>query len=284
MKFVGGLVGAYGAHGASAAVGRGIKEGTRTVDIGEASLGLKQIGRNRSLWTEQQGEEQRKLVDQQIREIGQDQAKREGGGMFNRGQISSQYSEMLGVVKIGAAKDMPDFKNRADAAKFLADQNLELARTFVALGMDQEKATETSIKFGKALEMQGRIFDASGKIDIGAASAQYDDIRKLIPAIGKEATGENYLALMKYLRTSKFSLSPEAMASAMFKFEEMGTGAAVGINQMIKNISGGAKPAQLGELARLWCSPDRQQWQEAKGRPTQRSRCRSAPQESADLR
>ena len=117
--------------------------------------------------------------------------------------------------------------------------------------MSQDQAQETSVKFGKAMEQQGKIFDASGKLNVAAAAAEYNNIRKLIPAIGKEATGENYLALMKYLRVAKFSLEPEAIASAMFKFEEMGTGAAVGINQLIKNLQGSASPKALAEQMRL---------------------------------
>ena len=231
---------AAGAYGAVHGVARATREGTRTLDIGETSLALKEIPAER-----------RKYIDEQIRQISEEQSKREGGAMWNRGHIMQQYSEMAGVVKIGAAGNEADFRQRAGAAKYLADQNLELAGTFVKLGMSQDQAAETSAKFGKAMEQQGKIFGPDGKLDIGAAAAEYNNIRKLIPAIGKEATGENYLALMKYLQVSKMSLEPEAIASAMFKFEEMGTQAAVGINQLIKNLSGGGKKSATKEMARL---------------------------------
>lgn len=223
------------------ALKRGVKEGTVAVDLGQTSLDLKQLSKPR-----------RALVEQQISEIGTTQAARPGGAMFNRGQIAQQYSEMLSVVKAGAAVNEEDFKTRAKQAQFMADQNLELAATMVKMGVNAKDASEESIKYGKALEIQGTIYDKNtGMLDPQKAAKQYDLIRSLIPTIGKEMTGENFLQMMKYLRASKFSLSDEATALAMGSFEEMGTSAAVGLNQMIKTVGGSAKKTALAEQARL---------------------------------
>jgi hypothetical protein len=233
-------IGTYGTTGLASSFNRASREGTRDVDIGATSLALKELKGARKT-----------MVDDAIKGIGEAQAGRRGGATFNAGIISQQMSEMLGVVKIGAATSDEDAQKRVNAAKFLSDQNLELARTFVALGVDTQKAQEESIRYGKALEMQGKIYDSQGNINLKVAEQQYNDIRKLIPAIGKEATGTHFLELMKYLRVSKFSLSPEGIASAMAKFEEMGTSAAVGINQMIKNLTGGGTKAVQKEQLRL---------------------------------
>ena len=266
------VAGAAAAYGVGQKVIEKGKQGVRDVDIGESGLDLKELSDAR-----------RKYVDTLISQTGREQAGRVGGAMWNRGQIAQEMNEMLGVVKIGASTGEADFEKRANAAKFLADQNLELAATFVKLGMSQEAARETSTKFGKAMEQQGKIFDAAGNLNLDVARQEYDNIRKLIPAIGKEATGENYLALMKFLRASKFSLEPEAVASAMFKFEEMGTGAAVGLNQFIKNLSGSAKPAQLAEMARLGIVPTKEVTSGRVGRQKTKSVAADMSEEDARL-
>jgi len=218
-----------------------VKEGTTQADIGKTGLDLKELSKDR-----------RKLVESQITELGAEQAARPGGSMWGRGQITQQVSEMLGVVKAGAATDEADFKTRAAQAKFMADRNLELAGSMVKMGVAQSQASEESIKYGKALEIQGKIYNkTTGVLDPAAAAKQYDLIHSLIPAIGKEMTGSNYLQLQKYLRAGRFGLSDEATALAMSSFEEMGTSAAVGINQMIKTVGGTAKKTALAEQARL---------------------------------
>jgi len=223
------------------ATAQAVKEGTTQADIGKTSLDLKELSKDR-----------RKLVESQITELGAEQAARPGGSMWGRGQIAQQVSEMLAVVKAGAATDETEFKARAAQAKFMADRNLELAGSMVKMGVAQSQASEESIKYGKALEIQGKIYNkTTGALDPVAAAKQYDLIHSLIPAIGKEMTGTNYLQLQKYLRAGRFGLSDEATALAMSSFEEMGTTAAVGINQMIKTVGANAKVAALTEQARL---------------------------------
>ena len=222
-------------------LGHAAVEGVKQSDVGAASLDLKMLSKAH-----------RDFVEKQISEIGTQQAARPGGAMFNRGQIEKQYSEMLGTVNIGSAKTEEEFKALATQAKTMSDQNLELAGTLIKLGKSSDEAYEDSVKFGKAIDLQGQIYDkATGKMDPEKAKAAYDQVRALIPSVGAEMTGGNYLQMMKYLRTSKFALAPESMAIAMRNFEEMGTGAAVGLNQFIKNLSGQAKPAQLKEQKRL---------------------------------
>ena len=228
------------------ATGRAIKEGTKSADIGETSLNLKQLTK-----------EHRANVDKQIGDIGSEQAGRAGGAMWNRGQIAQQFSEMLGVVKIGAKPGKGQtseqaFAERTAQAKFMTDQNLELARTLTTLGASAADANEQSISYSKALEQSGQIYNrVTGKLDIGEATKQYDQLRQLIPTIGKEATGGNFLSLMKSLNVSKMTLGLDAMAIAMANFEEMGTRAGVGMNQLISTVGRNAKKQVLAEQARL---------------------------------
>jgi len=229
------FTGGFAAGAVTGAAGRTIREGTKTVDIGETSLALKELPADIE-----------SAVQKSIDEIAK------GQKIFNRGTVTQQVSEMLGVVKIGAATGAADATERVKTAQFLAKQNLALAETFVKLGQDVDTAQEEAIKFGKALDMQSKIYDkATGNLDVAEATKQYDMIRKLIPAIGKEATGSNFLQLMKYLRVSKFGLSEESTALAMSDFEKMGTTAAVGLNQMIKTLRGETTKQGIAEQVRL---------------------------------
>lgn len=260
------------------------KEGTNDADIGKTKLDLKQMGDRLSKGT------RREIAENNISEILKSQSAQPGGGMWNRGQVSSQYAEMLGVVMEGAsqalktqivdqvknakgetvavprvgkdnrpvmrdttpAERMDMSRNMQQSAKFMTDQNLQLAQTLVDLGFSVDKANEDAIKFGKGIQVQNKVFDnATGLIDPDKAKEQYSMINKLMASIGTEATGSNFLQLQKYLRGARFSLSEEATAITMSMFEEMGTTAAVGMNQMIRGFGGHAKKYALEEQARL---------------------------------
>lgn len=225
----------HAAHALAYGAARQVAAGTRTVDIGETSLALKELPKDVG-----------DAVQSAISDISRKQ------NIFNRGTITQQMSEMLGVVKIGAADSAADATKRVATAKFLAEQNLGLAETFVKLGQDVDEAQEHAIKFGKAMDMQSKIYNkATGDLDVTEATKQFDLVRKLIPAIGKEATGSNFLQLMKYLRTERFSLSDEGTALAMSEFEKMGTTAAVGLNQMVKSLRGETTKSGIAEGIRL---------------------------------
>ena len=221
-------------------IGKEIRAGMRVTEAGEASLALKHLTPVR-----------RYEVNELISQIGKEQAARPGGAMFQRGAITDQMSEMLGTLNIGSAKTQAEFEGISNQAKFMSDQNLELAATLVKLGKSSEDAMDDAVKYGKAIDQQGTAYDrATGRVDTKKLSDAYDRVRQLIPAVGKEMTGANFLAVQKYLRLSKFALSPEATAITMKSFEEMGTGAAVGMNQMIKSL-GATTKAGLAEQFRL---------------------------------
>jgi hypothetical protein len=275
------------------------KEGVNDADIGKTKLDLKQMGDRFTPGT------RRFEAESNISKIIAANAKQPGGGMWNRGQVSSQYAEMLGVVMEGAsqalktqvidqvknakgetvqvprvgpdnrpvmrattAEERMDASRRAqDSARVLTENNLNLAQTLVDLGFSVDKANEDAIKFGKGIQVQNKVYDnATGQLDPDKAREQYSMINKLMASIGTEATGSNFLQLQKYLRGARFSLSENATAIVMSMYEEMGTTAAVGINQMIRGFGGHAKKYAAAEQARLGLIETKQEWVPGKGK------------------
>jgi hypothetical protein len=234
-------------------VARQAVEGAKALDIGDTGLAIRQLGAER-----------RKMAEDLISGIGMLQEGRPGGQLFNRAQITQLFNESFGVVREGASQMLPGLtpeQRRAYSqeamrgAQYLTDQTLETARLLVAMGKSTDDARESAISYSKALEAQdwltaqpsdvGKFLPSLGlvarpedvgKFDVKRAQEAFDFQRQLIPVIGKEMTGEFYRQQIKYLRSARFAMTPEAIAVTMFAAEEMGTSAAVGMSQMVKQL------------------------------------------------
>ena len=69
-----------------------MEKGVHVTEAGTTSLALKQLSPDHA-----------KYVNELIKQIGEEQAARPGGAMFQRGAVVSQMSEMLGTLNIGGS-------------------------------------------------------------------------------------------------------------------------------------------------------------------------------------
>ncbi|MGQ2185266.1 hypothetical protein ACT4MK_18205 [Bradyrhizobium barranii] len=220
------------------AVGRATVEGVNASSIADASLRMKQLS-----------ERDYTAAQQAIRELGQQQAARPGGSLYNTAQRQQLFSEALGVTS-----------DNVEAAKKLTGHMEELTRTSVALGQGFEQAQENAISYGKAAEQLGRTTfhdpeaaRAAGKqvgdFNVTATGDFFEYMQKLQPSIGREMTGTFVRQMAKYLGAGKQSISNEAFGKVLMLGEEEGTRAAVGYRQAVRQLSG--QRVQKAQLANL---------------------------------
>lgn len=147
--------------------------------------------------------------------------------LFSRGQALGLAGELLPVVRgeVGALDEVTTWLAR-------------MATLRVALGETSEQAIEGSINLAKAGEQMGAFTDAAGNVDTAKVDQFFSTILQGFAQIGREATPELLRALTKSLRASRFSLDERGLLTALFFAEEAGSTAGVGINQLIKQLSG----------------------------------------------
>jgi hypothetical protein len=252
MGFAGGVAGVatYSTYSLLHQLGRATVEGVRDMDLGDMALQFKQLSAER-----------RKDAERKIDQLMEESGQRPGGAMFNRGQISQLFSEALGVVREGASiteeernrllararkpEDIETIMNKSGkgeamhAARILTDQTQELIQMQIKMGRSETEARRGAVDFMKGLEALDWLTDKeSGKFSPKRAQESFDFLRQLAPTLGEEFTGQFFRQNTKYLRIAKFPLEKQGIALAMFMAEEMGTGAAVGVQRMIQQFQG----------------------------------------------
>jgi hypothetical protein len=241
-------------------VGKLAMEGAKSMDIGESSLRLKQLDKTLGPGSEKKAREE-------LEKLGEEKDKLPGKSFLNYGQRAQLFSETIGTT------------GEIEGAVKLTGALEELTRTGVALGQNFERAQENAYNYAKALDMMGRLNDqTTGKFVEGLPLdeykkqlAEYDKqkaagvkgltrpkegmigsfeyLQKLQPEIGKEMTGNFFRQMVKYMRGTKFAVDDGAV---MLMGEDMGNSAAVGYNQMVKQLGGrGQKAEKIGALHAL---------------------------------
>lgn len=138
------------------------------------------------------------------------------------------------------------------AATQLSKMQAELVRLSVALGESADQATESAFKYSKAADTAGLLTDATGKFDPKAAQEFFDTLKQAKAQFGQEITADLISTVMKSARGSKFSLAPNStgLLTLLSMAEESGSTAAVGMNQLLKQLRGvGVKAEVLGNQA-----------------------------------
>ena len=227
-----GMGGAFTAHQLVTAVARATRDGVNDSDIGETSLLMKQLSPT-----------DLGAAREAIRQLGDEKAKLPGGAFLNIGQRTQSFSEMMGVTK------------DVEGAKFLTGWTEELTRLLYAQGKSFQEANEGAIDYGKALQQMGRLTVHTaaraaelsaqtgkavkiGDFDPGTAGKSFEWLVQMAPGIGREFSGQFVRNISKYLSSTKLAISDEAFGAVLLMGEEMGTRAAVGYAQAVKQLSG----------------------------------------------
>lgn len=203
------------------AIIRGFRQGTSAIDVAETRLGLQGLP-----------PEQRSFANDVAKGLSRDFQ------VLSRGQALGIVSEILPIVR-----------GQTEAVSPIATEVSRFVELQVALGQSADAAIDSAFKFAKAGEQAGRFTDAAGNIDPNGISNFFQTLRQGAAQIGKEFTPELVQGVTKLLRTSKFALNNEGLLTALFLAEEQGTTAGVGINQLIKQLSG--ERIQKKQLANL---------------------------------
>lgn len=160
---------------------------------------------------------------------------------FTRGEIQGALSELIPVVR-----------GDQEALNLISREVLRMAQLQVALGSSAEQAIDQAFLFAKAGESAGRFTDADGNIDKEGVDQFFDLLTKGMIEFGREIDANLVRTLTKSLRASRFGLDERGFLTSLLVAEEQGSTAGVGINQLIKQLSGERiQKRQLAELIRL---------------------------------
>ena len=131
----------------------------------------------------------------------------------------------------------------------------ELTRLLYAQGKGFDEAKEGAVDYSKALQQMGRLTvhtaaraaelsAQTGKVvkigdfDPATANKSFEWLVQLAPGIGREFSGQFVRNAAKYLASTKYAISDEAFGAVLLMGEEMGTRAAVGYAQAVKQLIG----------------------------------------------
>jgi hypothetical protein len=218
------------AHALGHELGTAAKEGATTADIGSTLLKLQQMPAT-----------QEAAVRESVRQLGEEKSHLPGGEFLNTGERLRLFAEALPT-----AKGEGGVTNVA-GAKAITSLLEEQARLGFLSGQTKEESIEGVLAFVKGMDMRGKISDTkTGVFDAAKMEQQFEYVRKLQPEIGKELTGTFYKSIIKYASQSRFALSDRSLGGLLMMGEDEGTRAAVGMNQLIKQLQGlQVAPAQL---------------------------------------
>lgn len=138
-----------------------------------------------------------------------------------------------------AAEALPVVKGRTQDLGFLLEQEGRLGALLTALGKTPDEAREGMTKYIKAGEQSGRITNQQGFIDPKMLEGYTNALIKATVQIGRELTPELVEKTLKSARSAKYTLDDSGLAALLLAAEEQGSTAGVGVNQMIKNLTGG---------------------------------------------
>lgn len=199
----------------------GFARGGSSQDIAATRFGLQNIG------------------DDETTRLGQEAARFSSQfKSFTRGEVEESLSELLPVVR-GDNK----------ALRSVTEQIIRLSELQVAFGTKADSALDQAFLFAKAGESAGRFTDEDGNVDLSSIDQYFDLLRKGIIEFGREIDANLVRALTKTLRTSRYGLDERGFLTALLLAEEEGRTAGVGVNQVIKQLSG--ERIQKRQLAQL---------------------------------
>lgn len=217
------------------AIINGVREGYTDQQIAAASIRAQQLD-----------PETKSASQKATDEILLGQSKKGTGSAFSRADIENLLAENIPVTL--SADGKPDI----DAAKRITEQLLRLAETQIAMGISPKDALAQSVDFSKAGESSGNFTSPeTGAFDPKRMMKFFETLQKIAPQIGKEFTGSFVRQAVKYLRASKYGMTPEALMGVMMMNEETGSTASVGYNQALKQLMGGGTKKGQAELERL---------------------------------
>lgn len=157
---------------------------------------------------------------------------------FSRAQILAAMGEIA-----------PSVGNDAEATKAVTSAVLQYSKALMAAGATADEATDNLQKLSKAMGMTGTLLDNNGKFDANAMNRFMEVIVQETITGGQEMTPELIAQLAKYSRTTGKTLSQEGWRTLLFLGEDYGSSAGVGLNQMVKQLTG--ERVQKKQLARL---------------------------------
>lgn len=187
----------------------GFKQGTSAVDllnVRQTLLGITPA--------------QRTAVDTQSRALAKQNP------AFNATQIAGVAFEAF-----------PSFKDVDQLSKVMP-QLIDYANLQIASGKTSEEAINGLAQTVKAMTASGRLLDSNGNLDEKAVKDFMTVIKQETISGGKEITPEVIRDAFKSARTAGLSLNQEGIRSLLYFTEDMGSSAGVGINQLIKQLSG----------------------------------------------
>lgn len=199
----------------------GFAKGASNIDIADTRLGLQGL-------TEQQTSQAQALAASISKEF----------RAISRGQALGMIAELFPITRGDTAAIEP-----------VARELAQFTELRIAAGEAGDQAIESAFKLAKAGEQMGAFTDAAGNVDTKKVESFFDTINRAFVQIGREATPELVQGLTKSLRTAKFGLDERGIITALLLAEEQGTTAGVGINQLIKQLSG--ERIQKKQLNRL---------------------------------
>lgn len=149
----------------------------------------------------------------------------------NRGFSRAQVLTTMGEIS-------PAVGNNPQATAKVTEMILEYSKALMAAGATSEEATDNLQKLSKAMGMTSTLLDSSGKFDEAATRRMIDVIVQETITGGAEMTPELIAQLAKYSRTTGKTLDQEGWRTLLFLGEDYGSSAGVGLNQMIKQLTG----------------------------------------------
>ena len=218
QSFLNGFVGRLGSTIESSIIS-GFAKGARGVDLAQ--------NRQRVLTPAQQAENNRAATE-----------------IVNRNPQFARY-QVLGTMGEVAPAVGNDPKNTAIVTEML----LQYSKALMVAGATSDEATDNLQKLSKALGMTSALLDQNGKFDRKATQDFVDVIVQETITGGREMTPELIAQLAKYSRTTGKTLDQEGWRTLLFLGEDYGSSAGVGLNQMIKQLTG--ERVQKKQLARL---------------------------------
>lgn len=149
----------------------------------------------------------------------------------NRGFGRSQVLGVMGEIA-------PAVGNNLENTATVAEMLLQYSKALMVAGATSEEATDNLQKLSKAMGMTSTLLDQNGNFDRKATQDFIDVIVQETITGGREMTPELIAQLAKYSRTTGKTLNQEGWRTLLMLGEDYGSSAGVGLNQMIKQLTG----------------------------------------------
>lgn len=162
----------------------------------------------------------------------------------NRNPQFARYQVLATMGEVAPAVGN-DPTNTATVTEML----LQYSKALMVAGATSEQATDNLQKLSKALGMTSTLLDQNGNFDRQGTQNFVDVIVQETITGGREMTPELIAQLAKYSRTTGKTLNQEGWRTLLFLGEDYGSSAGVGLNQMVKQLTG--ERVQKKQLARM---------------------------------